>query len=67
MADDSIVDQIDTAADEAKLALLKQIKKTAESTTSSNYLQSLGYAYALVVGAAVGKLPGGPTNVNVSK
>ena len=67
MADDNILDQINTAENEAKLALLNRIKELASTTTDSNALQSLGYAYALAVGANVGKLPGGPVNVNVSK
>ncbi|BBX69593.1 hypothetical protein [Mycolicibacterium psychrotolerans] len=67
MADDDVQDQITEASEAAKLAILRRIEKLASGTNSGSTLQSLGYAYALVVGAAHGYLPGGPTDVNVSK
>ncbi|WBP93861.1 hypothetical protein O6072_22960 [Mycolicibacterium neoaurum] len=67
MADDDIKTQIAEAQQAAKLAILRRIEKQASSTNSSSSVQSLGYAYALVVGAAPGYLPGGPTDINVSK
>ena len=59
--------QVDAAELDAKLTLLEQIKQSADATTVASNLERLAYAYALTVGASFGKLPGGPTNVNVSK
>ena len=59
--------QIDAADRKARLALLEQIQKSAEGTTSAGVLERLAYAYAMTAGAAYGKLPGGPTNISVSK
>lgn len=67
MADDDIKQQITEAQQAAKLAILRKIEKIASGTTSGGTLQSLGYAYALVIGASPTHLPGGPHEVNVSK
>lgn len=47
-------------ANETADALLAQIQSTAEHYTRPENVQALAYAYALVVGAAPGKLPGHP-------
>ena len=67
MADDDIKTQITEASQAAKLALLRQIEAQAPKHSTASSLQALGYAYALVVGAAPTQLPGGPLSVNVSK
>ena len=66
MADDDIRTQITEAQQAAKLAVLNRIAQVAPNSGAGS-LQSLGYAYALVVGAAPSHLPGGPLEVNVSK
>jgi hypothetical protein len=48
---------------EAEQALLEEIKAKAPKQGSASGLASLAYAYSLVVGAAPGKLPGGPPTV----
>lgn len=61
MSDDSV----DHAEQEAKLALLQQIKSKSEHVTTPSGLKDLATAYALTVGAKYGALPGG--DVKVSK
>jgi hypothetical protein len=59
VADDaSILDQINTAESEAKLALLKKIGDLAGNTNVETKIQTLANAYALTVGAKFGELPG---------
>ena len=57
-SEDDIATQIEAADGAAKLALLQAINRLS-STTSHHYLERLAHAYALVKGAAPGKLPGG--------
>jgi hypothetical protein len=59
--------EVDAAELDARLTLLKQIKESANGTTSANLLERLSYAFALTTSAAYGKPPGGPTHVNVTK
>jgi hypothetical protein len=61
VADDNVLDQIKTAENEAKLVLLQQIKELAGKTHVESKIQTLAHAYALTVGANLGKLPGAPT------
>lgn len=58
---------INDAEREAKLALLAQIKYSAEKTAVPSALKDLAAAYALTVGAKWGELPGGGIDVKVSK
>ena len=59
-------DDIKTAEAATRLVLLEQIKKSASNTTVGSTLEKLAYAFALAVGSAPGKLPGGPTNITSS-
>jgi hypothetical protein len=52
----NLIDQIQQLTDEAKVALLKAIKASAEH---SGNIEKLAHAYALVVGAKTGVLPNG--------
>lgn len=56
------MDQIDAAERDAKLALLQQIKTMASGAPNAQTVERLAYAYALTVGGAFGKLPGGPVH-----
>ena len=56
-------DEINTAARDTRLVLLEQIKESASGTTNGQTLERLAYAFALTVGGAAGKLPGGPTHL----
>jgi hypothetical protein len=60
-------DDIDAAARDTRAALLKQIKESAESSKVASHLERLAYAYALTVGAAYGKPPGGLAHLDISK
>lgn len=60
MADDEVAG----AQRAAKLALLRHITSTVEKYNTPSHLRDMAYAYALVVGAAVGKPPGAPIEVS---
>lgn len=58
MTSDETIDKLNKAEDEAKLALLNQIKNTAPNINIASALKDLATAYALTAGARLGKLPG---------
>jgi hypothetical protein len=56
-------DDMTEAQRAAKLALLRHIASTVEQYHAPSYLREMAHAYALVVGAAPGRLPGAPAEV----
>lgn len=63
MADDNILDEIKDLENEARRAVLKQIVEVAPKSGLGR-IEELARAYALVVGAARGSLPGQSPVVN---
>ncbi|MDX1882690.1 hypothetical protein [Mycolicibacterium sp. 120270] len=65
MAEEDIVDAVNRLELEAKKALLEKVIALADGV-NLNRVEELSRAYALVVGAARGGLPGGPVKVVAS-